>query len=142
MATLSGNWSFTAIGNEAGWQQRITILGANNGDGSYPMIIGTKIENVDGDRFKVTSQSFNPESGQWIDSIVRDIMSWNPDKGVIITLYCDDNPSQADNDFNDLIVECTSGDEELKAPSSPLPRLDLTIPEKYLGTAVVDSTLN
>jgi hypothetical protein len=122
-----------AIDNEAGWQQRITIIGSNNRDGSYPMIIGTKIENVDGDRFKVTSQAFNPGSGQWIDSIVREITSWHPDKGVVITLYCDDNPLQADGDFNDLIVECTSTDDEMRPPSSPLPRFDLTIPEKYLG---------
>lgn len=133
MATLSGKWSFTAIGNEAGWQQRITIQGSNNGDGSYPMIIGTKVEDILGDRFNVVSQSFNPDSGEWIDSITREVMSWDSDKGVIIILYYDDNPLQADGDFNDLIVECTSSDDQLKPPSSPLPRLDLTIPERYLG---------
>jgi hypothetical protein len=130
MATLSGRWSLKAIGNEAGWQQRISILGSNK-DGNYPMVVGSSVLDVLGEQFTVTAQAFNPELGQWVESFVKDEMSWQRDHGVVVTLYCDDNPLHADGDFNDLIVECTSLDEILQPPSSPLPRVDLTVPEQY-----------
>jgi len=61
-------------------------------------------------------------------------MSFDADKGVVVTIYADDNPGPtADNDFNDLIVECTSEDPELRPPGVRATPLDLTIPEQAMG---------
>jgi hypothetical protein len=134
MAQLSGTWTLTAIAKLAGWDQRVVITGSNNADGVYPMVVGTVIPNVQGIDFEVKSQARNSATGQWLDSFQNDVMSWDPIKGVILTIFADDRTDAPDGDFNDLIVECTSSDSELVVPRFNDPPLDLTIPEKYVRT--------
>ena len=131
MALIAGNWTLTAIANEAGWQQRVVISGSNGQDGAHPMVIGTTIANVQGDRVTVTPQAYDPGSNTWLDSLVEEKMSWDDVDGVVITIYADDNPSAGDHDFNDLVVRCTTNDDALKSPTQGFPRLDLTIPDNY-----------
>ena len=130
MARLSGKWTLEAIGNEAGWQQRIVISGSDAHDGPHPMVVGTTVQHVEGSAFDVIAQAFNPNINNWIDSLVQETMNWDNATGLQVTLNVDDNPPHGDLDFNDLVVLCTAEDADLVSPLSG-PRPDLTIPKKF-----------
>lgn len=132
MARLSGTWTLTAIAKLAAWDQRIVIAGSTNADGAHPMVAGTVVPNVRGVDFEVKPQAFNPVLAQWLDSFQVDSMSWDPIKGVMLTISADDRSSTPDADFNDLVVVCTTTDPELMPPRFNAPRMDLTIPERYV----------
>lgn len=130
MPILSGKWTLRAIGNEAGWQQRIVIAGSVASDGAHNMVVGTTVPHVEGEAFSVTGQALNPATNTWIDSLVDESMHWDNATGLQITLRFDDNPAMADHDFNDLVVLCTTEDAQLSSPLAG-PRPDLTIPERF-----------
>ncbi len=132
MARLSGTWTLTAIAKLAEWDQRIVITGSANADGAHPMVPGTIIPNVRGVDFEVTSQAFNPMVGAWLDSFQLEMMSWDSIKGVVLTISADDRTNTPDADFDDLVVECVTTDPELVPPRFLGPRMDLTIPERYV----------
>jgi hypothetical protein len=132
MARLSGTWTLTAIAKLAAWDQRVVITGSTNADGAHPMVPGTVIPNVRGIDFEVKSQAFNPVMGAWLDSFQIDVMSWDPVKGVMLTISADDRTNAPDADFNDLVIECTTSDPELVPPRFNGPPMDLTIPERYM----------
>lgn len=132
MARLSGTWTLTAIAKLAAWDQRVVITGSTNADGAHPMVAGTVIPNVRGIDVEVKSQAFNPVMGQWLDSFQIEVMSWDPVKGVMLTISADDRTNAPDADFDDLVVECTTTDPELAPPRFKGPRMDLTIPERYV----------
>lgn len=132
MARLSGTWTLTAIAKLADWDQRIVISGSTNADGAHPMVPGTVIPNVRGIDFDVRSQAFNPAMGVWLDSFQREVMAWDPVKGVFLTISADDRTSAPDADFNDLVVVCTTTDPELTPPRLLGPPMDLTIPERLV----------
>ena len=132
MARLSGTWTLTAITKLAGWDQRVVITESDTSDGAHPMVVGTVILAVRGVDFDVKPQALNPATGLWLDSFQIDVMSWDPVKGVVVTISADDRTDTPDRDFNDLVVECTSSDPELLPPRFDMPRLDLSIPEKYV----------
>lgn len=134
MATLHGKWLLTAIGNEAGWQQAVLISGSDGADGIHPMQLGTIVGPVEGAAFEVKPHAFNPATNTWIRSNERALMSYDANKGAVVTIYADDNPGpQADNDYNDLIVECAPQDPDLQPPQPDQPPIDLTIPEGAVG---------
>ena len=54
--------------------------------GRIPWSLGTVIANVRGIDMDVKTQAFNPVRGQWLDSFQIDAMSWDPAKGVIVTI--------------------------------------------------------
>ena len=132
MARLSGTWALTAIAKLAGWDQRVVIPGSTNADGAHPMVAGTVLPNIRGTDFEVKSQAFNPTMAQWLDSFQIELMSWDPVKGVMLTISADDRTNAPDADFDDLVVECTTTDPELAPPRFRGPRMDLTIPERYV----------
>lgn len=132
MVRLSGNWTLTAIEKLAGWDQRIVIAGSANADGVYLMIVGSVVADVNGVGFEVRSQALNSATGEWLDSFQREVMTWDPVKGVVMTILVDDHTDLPDQDYNDLIVECRSSDRELAPPPFNGPRLDLTIPEQHI----------
>jgi hypothetical protein len=133
MARLSGTWTIRATTKQADWDQRLLIAGSTNADGAHPMVVGTTIPNVRGVNIEVKMQAFNPVLGHWLDSFQIEAMSWDPVKGVMVTMSADDRTDAPDADYNDLIVECTSSDPELAPPRYNGPRLDLTIPREYIG---------
>src|SRR5215469_4635056 len=134
MAILRGRWTLTAIGNEAGWKQSVLITGSDETDGFHEMVVGTVVGPVKGAAFEVKPHAWNPDISSWIPSNEREVMSFDPDKGVIVTVYADDDPGVgADNDFNDLVVECTADERELRPPEVSQRPLDLTIPEQAIG---------
>lgn len=122
----------TAIAKLAAWDQRVVITGSTNADGAHPMVAGTVLPNVRGIDFEVKPQAFNPVTGVWLDSFQIERMSWDPLKGVLLTISADDRTNAPDADFNDLVVECTTSDPELVPPRFNGPRMDLTIPERYV----------
>jgi hypothetical protein len=130
MAKLSGKWTLKAIGNDAGWQQRIVISGSNAHDGPHVMTLGDSIPHVEGNDIEVTAQALNPVTNIWIDSLMQEVMNWDNATGLQVRLNIDDNPPHGDLDFNDLVVLCTAENAELASPIAG-PRPDLTIPEKY-----------
>ena len=132
MARLSGTWTLTAIAKLAAWDQRVVITGSTNADGAHPMVAGTVLPNMRGIDFEVKSQAFNPVMAQWLDSFQIELMSWDPVKGVMLTISADDRTNAPDADFDDLVVECTTTDPELAPPRFRGPRMDLTIPERYV----------
>jgi hypothetical protein len=130
MAKLSGKWTLQAIGNDAGWQQRIVISGSIAHDGPHVMTLGDSISHVEGNDITIIAQAFNPGTNTWIDSLVQEVMNWDDASGLQVRLNIDDNPPIGDLDFNDLVVLCTAENAELSSPLAG-PRLDLTIPEQY-----------
>lgn len=130
MARLSGKWTLQAIGNDAGWQQRIVISGSLAHDGPHVMTLGTSMAHVEGKDIEITAQALNPNSNTWVNSLMQDVMNWDNASGLQVRLNVDDNPPNGDLDFNDLVVLCTAEDDELASPLAG-PRPDLTIPERY-----------
>jgi hypothetical protein len=130
MAKLAGKWTLKAIGNDAGWQQRIVISGSNAHDGPHVMILGDTIPHVEGNDINIIAQAFNPGTSAWIDSLVQEVMNWDNASGLQVRLNIDDNPPFGDLDFNDLVILCTAEDAELSSPLAG-PRPDLTIPEQF-----------
>lgn len=130
MTKLSGKWTLQAIGNDAGWQQRIVISGSNAHDGPHVMTLGDSIPHVEGNDINIIAQAFDPGVGAWIDSLVQEVMNWDNASGLQVRLNIDDNPPIGDLDFNDLVVLCTAENAELSSPLAG-PRPDLTIPERY-----------
>lgn len=133
MTILSGNWTLTAIQRDAGWKQGVLIVGSAGLDGIHEMAKGTTVGPVVGQAVEVTPYAYNAVVRAWQPSNERKVMSWDAEKGVIVTIYADDNPAAGDGDFNDLVVECTSRDPELGAPSVRQPPPDLTMPEQAVG---------
>ncbi len=131
MAKLSGKWTLQAIGNDAGWQQRIVISGSNAHDGPHVMTLGDSIPHVEGNDIDIIAQAFDPVSNTWINSLVQEVMNWDNASGLQVRLNIDDNPPIGDLDFNDLVVLCTAENRELSSPLAG-PRPDLTIPEQYI----------
>lgn len=130
MAKLSGKWTLKAIGNDAGWQQRIVISGSNAHDGPHVMTLGDSIPHVEGNDIDIIAQAFNPGTNTWINSLVQEVMNWDNASGLQVRLNIEDNPPLGDLDFNDLVVLCTAENAELSSPLAG-PRPDLTIPEQY-----------
>ena len=130
MAKLSGKWTLQAVGNDAGWQQRIVISGSNAHDGPHVMTLGDSIPHVEGNDINIIAQAFNPGTNTWIGSLVQEVMNWDNASGLQVRLNIDDNPPIGDLDFNDLVVLCTAENAELSSPLAG-PRPDLTIPEQY-----------
>lgn len=131
MTELSGQWTLTVIGNEAGWQQGVRIIGSAAHDGVHAVGLGDVIAGVGSAKFIVEPMAFNPGTRTWEPSLQEERMGWDAVKGVTMTIFADDNPAAPDGDFNDLIVECVSTDREL-APPEQRP-LDLTLPEFAVG---------
>ncbi len=131
MVKLYGTWTLRAIGNDAGWKQRITIAGSVANNGPVEMVIGTTVVDVVGNPIVVTAQAFNPNTNTWIESLVRESMNWTASDGVQVQIEVDDNPPHGDLDFNDLVVLCTSKDPQLASPIAG-PRPDLTLPEGFV----------
>jgi hypothetical protein len=131
MARLSGKWTLQAIGNDAGWQQRILISGSIAHDGPHVMTLWTAITHVEGQDIEITAQAFNPTAGIWVDSLMQDVMQWDNARGLQVRLNVDDNPPNGDLDFNDLVVLCTAEDTALSSPLAGT-RPDLTIPERFV----------
>lgn len=129
MAVLNGTWTLRAIGNDAGWSQRVLILGSEAHDGGHVMVLGSEIAHVAGDGFTVTPQALNPGTGAWIDSLEEDRYAWDDAAGMTLTIFADDNPPAGDLDFNDLVVLCVAEDADLASPNAGIVRPDLTIPE-------------
>jgi hypothetical protein len=132
MTTLRGTWTLTAVSSEAGWTQGVLITGSAAHDGIHPMAVGDVIADVSGHELTVKPHAFDPDVGIWEESLEQEQMSWDPNKGVVITIYADDHPSGTpDHDFNDLVVQCSSQDRDLAAPGHR--DMDLTIPEQGVG---------
>lgn len=131
MTELSGRWTLTVIGNEAGWQQGVRIIGSAAHDGIHPLALGDTIVGIGSAKFIVDPVAFNPATRTWEASLQRERMGWDAATGVTMTIFADDNPAAPDGDFNDLIVRCFSDDRELTPPEHP--PLDLTLPEFAVG---------
>src|SRR5205823_6398345 len=86
MARLSGKWTLQAIGNDAGWQQRIVISGSLAHDGPHVMTLGTSIAHVAGQDIEITAQALNPNSTTWVNSLVQDVMNWDNASGLQVRL--------------------------------------------------------
>src|ERR1700754_4577255 len=86
MAKLSGKWTLRAVGNDAGWQQRIFISGSNAHDGPHPMVLGTTIPHVEGNAINIIAQARNPALNVWIDSLIQEAMSWDNSTGLQVTI--------------------------------------------------------
>lgn len=130
MARLSGKWTLQAIGNDAGWQQRIVISGSIAHDGPHVMTLWAALAHVEGQDIEIVAQAFNPNAGAWVPSLMQEVMQWDNASGLQVRLNVDDNPPNGDLDFNDLVVLCTAEEDELSSPLAG-PRPDLTIPERY-----------
>jgi hypothetical protein len=130
MARLSGKWTLQAIGNDAGWSQRIVISGSVAHDGPHVMKLGDTLAHVEGKDIDILAQALNPDTNTWVPSLVQEVMDWDNASGLQVRLNIDDNPPNGDLDFNDLVVLCTAEHDELASPIAG-PRPDLTIPERY-----------
>ncbi len=101
--TMQGNWNVRVKSKSAAYSQRFVITGAVSGNGTHSGTVGTSV-NVTGDQWSIAIQN-NPGSGyQLSDTQIKfprqvggnyEFEIWSNDAG-------------SDEDFNDLILACST----------------------------------
>jgi hypothetical protein len=134
MTVLYGKWTLKVMKADADYLHRVIISGSNGSNGTYPLVVGTMLSDVAGNGFSVMPQARlpRPDTPIWADSDVWERMGWDNAVGLQATISCSHNPPIGDDNYDtwDLVILCTSEDEELQSPLRG-PRPDLTIPKKY-----------
>lgn len=101
--TMQGNWNVRVESKSASFDQQIVITGAASGDGTYVGVVGTSVD-VTGDQWSIAIQN-DPGTGfQLSDTKLKyprqigdnyEFEIWSNDAG-------------SDEDFNDLILACST----------------------------------
>ena len=101
--TMQGNWTVAVKSKNAAFPQQFVISGSDSADGSYTGVVGTSV-NVSGAQWTITIQN-DPGGGfQASDAQIKF-------PRLIGTNYVFDihsNDAGGDNDFNDLILTCST----------------------------------
>lgn len=108
IVTMQGNWTVRVKSRNAGFPQRFVISGAATGNGTYNGVTTTPAVSVTGSQWTIAIQH-NPGNGfQLSDSKIK----FPQQVGVNYQFDIQSNDSGADEDFDDLILTCST-------PSSP-----------------------
>jgi hypothetical protein len=126
-----GSWSLLVVEKEAAFEERASILGPPGVNQILAGVVGDGVARVgaDGDVWGIEMEWSSDGGANWYPSRVRRTPSVVPGKGLIVTLFADDNtPQLADGDFNDLIIECVYLNPVINPPGVGTRPPELTAP--------------
>jgi hypothetical protein len=101
--SMQGNWTVKVKSKSAAYDQRFIVSGANSGNGTHAGVVGTSV-NVTGDQWTIAIQN-NPGSGyQLSDTKIKfpHLVGGNNEFDIW------SNDAGSDEDFNDLILTCST----------------------------------
>lgn len=101
---MQGPWTVTVKSKSAAFPQRFVIAGADSGNGTYAGSVGTPAVSVTGANWYIQIQN-NPGSG-FIDSADR--IKFPTVSGLQYQFDIESNDAGGDQDFNDLILACST----------------------------------
>lgn len=108
IVSMQGDWSLTVKAKWADFPQRFVVSGANTGNGTYNATIGMPAVHVTGDQWSLAIQN-DPGSGFRLSSTRVKF----PSKiGGNYIFDIESNDAGNDEDFNDLILTCTTAASE------------------------------
>jgi hypothetical protein len=126
--TFFGPWSLRVLSKDAAFEERVTIRGSQNSDGSFPGIPGTTIAAIQGAEWTVEMEWSSDGGVTWNPSAIRRTDEVTQADGLVVTLGADDNvPERRDSDFNDLVVFLKCLDPKVNPPPNP-DWYDFTLP--------------
>lgn len=99
------SWTVSVKSKSAGFSQRFIISGADTGNGTYDGKTTTPDIDVTGDNWSITIQN-KPTSKPWVNS--DDQITFPKLSGTQIHFDIESNDAGSDEDFNDLILTCTT----------------------------------
>jgi len=100
---MQGNWTVRVKSKSAAYSQRFIIIGATIGNGTHAGTVGTSV-NVTGDQWSIAIQN-NPGSGyQLSDTQIK----FPQQIGANYEFEIWSNDAGSDQDFNDLILACST----------------------------------
>ena len=99
------SWTVSVKSKSAGFSQRFIISGADTGNGTYDGKTTTPAVAVTGDNWSITIQN-KPTSKPWVNS--DDQITFPKLSGSQIHFDIESNDAGSDEDFNDLILTCTT----------------------------------
>jgi hypothetical protein len=101
---MQGSWTVAVKSKSAAYQQRFVIAGAAAGNGTYAGVTTTPSVFVSGAHWTITIQA-NPGTG-WVDS--ADQITFPAVSGYQVKFDIQSNDKGPDQDFNDLILTCST----------------------------------
>src|SRR5258706_6732872 len=101
---MQGAWTVSVKSKSAAFPQRFVIAGANSGNGTYAGEVATPAVAVSGANWRIQIQN-NPGSG-FIDS--ADQIKFPTVSGLQYLFDIESNDAGGDQDFNDLILRCST----------------------------------
>ena len=117
--TFFGPWSLRVLSKGASFEERVTIRGSENSDGSFPGTPGMAIAEIRGAEWTVEME-WRGGGVTWHPSAIRRTDEVTQADGLVVTLGADDNlPALRDNDFNDLVIFLKYLDPKVNPPPSP-----------------------
>lgn len=102
--SMHGNWVITVKAKQAAYPQRFTVSGATSGNGTYNVAVGTPAVSVTGNQWSIAIMN-DPGSGfRLSDTRIKfPVLS-----GSNFVFDIESNDAGNDEDFNDLILTCSS----------------------------------
>ncbi|XVJ66798.1 MAG: hypothetical protein HEQ40_11780 [Lacibacter sp.] len=102
--SMQGSWTITVKSKSASYPQQFKVIGAARGNGTYNGVMGAPAVNASGSHWLIAIQN-DPGSGfrQSDTRIKFPILS-----GGMFSFDIESNDAGADQDFNDLVLTCTS----------------------------------
>ncbi|HFD32383.1 MAG TPA: hypothetical protein ENJ28_06750, partial [Gammaproteobacteria bacterium] len=108
--TMQGNWTVAVKSKSAGFKQRFVIQGSSNSvDGNYTGEATTPPVNVTGDQWTITIEHLPKGRGaSW--QVSDDRLGTPSRSGGQVMFDILSNDSGADEDYNDLILTCSTAE--------------------------------
>jgi hypothetical protein len=125
-----GDWTLEVIEKEAAFSERFVIDGSDASDGVYPGETTTPPLAVTGARWRVTLEWNDNAGSGWQPSDVRRTgAAYTLQDGLVIVLGADDNfPQFRDEDYDDVVLRCTSNDPRINPWHPFINPYDFTLP--------------
>jgi len=102
---MQGPWTVAVKSKSASFAQRFIISNATSGNGTYAGEVATPPVLVTGDHWSITIQN-KPTGGDWVDSANQ--ITFPTVSGLQYHFDVQSNDAGADQDFNDLILTCST----------------------------------
>jgi len=102
---MQKSWTVEVKSKSAGYDQRFVIAGATTGNGTYDGKTTTPPVFVSGDNWSIRIQN-KPTGQPWVDS--DDQITFPTLSGSLIKFDIQSNDAGSDEDFNDLILTCST----------------------------------
>jgi hypothetical protein len=102
--SMQGNWTINVKSKSAAYPQRFMVIGAASGNGTYNGVVGAPAVNVSGSHWLIAIQN---DSGSGFRQSDTRIKFPSINAGMFV-FDIESNDAGADQDFNDLVLSCSS----------------------------------